>query len=147
MQKNPPATARKRGRPPHAPTAAQRRQVSVAAGGGMTHEAIALALGIDRDTLAKHYAIELSTAANMRRMEVLSALYLAAKKGSSSAARAYLANSPDFEPLPAGGVKPPAEPPAPRAEPMGKKEAADAAAKTVQIGTGWDGLLPSAPLQ
>ena len=144
MPKNSTTPARKRGRPAHAPTAATRRQVSIAAGGGMTQEQIAIALGIDRDTLSKHYAAELSAVASARRMEVLGALYLAAKKGSSSAAKAYLANVPEFEPLPAVPSKPAAAPaPAPEAK-LGKKEAADAAAKTSQVGTGWADILPGA---
>ena len=152
MPKKP--TGRPRGRPAHAPTAATRRQVSLAAGGGMRHEDIALAIGITRDTLTKHYPVELSTGASLRRLEVLCALHAAAKKGSSSAAKAYLAVEPQLAapPLAEGEVAPaPAVPipaPAPAARVMGKKEQAKADAGTAAVGTGWDELLPRVtPLQ
>ena len=102
MPKNSATTARKRGRPAHTPTAATRRQVSIAAGGGMRHEDIALALGITRDTLRKWYLQELTVVASTRRLEVLNAMYAAAKKGSSSAAKAFLAAMPEFEVPPEG---------------------------------------------
>lgn len=134
--------ARKRGRPAYAPTAAQRRQVSIAAGGGMSHVDIATALGIARDTLEKHFAVELSAGALGRRMEVLQALHAAAKKGSSSAARAYL----QHEATPA--VPPPPEQPQPtKAEPVGKKAQAQADAVTAARGTDWDNLLGGVPVQ
>lgn len=137
--------ARKRGRPAFAPTAAQRRQVSIAAGGGMRHVDIATALGIARDTLEKHFEAELSGGAIARRMEVLQALHAAAKKGSSSAARAYLQHeaTPAVPPLP---VVPAAG--ATKAEPIGKKAQANADAVTAARGTEWDSLLsPGAPVQ
>jgi hypothetical protein len=145
---------RPRGRPAHKPTPAMRRQVSVAAGGGMRHQDIAIALGIDRDTLAKHYQAELTVVATMRRMEVLQALHIAAKKGSSSAAKAYLANEPHFSVPPEGvGDAAAAQPPeapktTPKEVPLGKKAQADADAVTAARGTGWDDLLSTrAPLQ
>ena len=146
-----PAT-RPRGRPPHKPTPATRRQVSIAAGGGMRHEDIAIALGIDRDTLRKWYIAELTVVASLRRMEVLSALHVAARKGSTAAARAYLAHEPQLE-TPPEGVGDPARPPTPAAtapalapvakQPQGKKEQQHAEAFTAHEGTGWDGLLPT----
>jgi hypothetical protein len=128
--------------------------VSIAAGGGMTHEDIATALGISRETLRKHYRQELSIEAQKRRMEVLEAVFTTAKKkGTSAAARAYLGNVPEFEapPLPEG-EQPPAPPPAPVAAPapaekpakLGKKEQAQADAHTAAQGTEWDDLLPKA---
>ena len=122
----------------------------MAAGGGMRHEDIALALGISRDTLEKHYAQELSTVAMQRRMEALAGVHKAAARGSSSAAKVYLQNDPQLAAPPAGevgdgaGAPVPASPPAARV--MGKKEAANAAATTAQVGTGWDGLLPGTGL-
>jgi hypothetical protein len=151
------ATRPKRGRPEHVPTLASRRKVSIAAGGGMTHEQIAMALGLHVDTLRKHYQQDLSEGANMRRMEVLQSQYQAAmKKGSTAAARTYLASLPEFEVLPQGegeGQQAPAAPPppapAPRPAALGKKEQAAADAATATHGTDWDGLLPKpgTPLQ
>ena len=143
-------------RPTFKPTAAQKRQVSIAAGGGMSHESIAMVLGVSRNTLEKHFAKELSSGAYVRRFEAMQGLHAAAKKGNVSAVKAYLAGVPEFMPPPpeAGAAALPAspatapKPPAPLAQPLGKKEAAQELAKTVQIGTGWDGLLPGAtPLQ
>lgn len=142
-------TTRGRGRPPHEPTAATRRKVSIAAGGGMLHEQIAIALGINTDTPRKYYEHELSVGASQRRMEVLSAQFQAAtKKGSTSAARVYLANEPQVAapPVPAPT---PAPAPAAVAAKLGKKEQAQADAQTAQQGTGWAELLPKpgTPLQ
>lgn len=122
------------GRPPFQPTDEMRRTVSIAAGGGQTHEEIALALGIDRKTLEKHFEAELSTHAYQRRMEVLEAMHAAALKGNVAAQKAYLSLDPEL-----------AAPPLPKepdkAKP-GKKEQADIDAVTAQEGTGWGDLLP-----
>jgi hypothetical protein len=139
-------------RPSFKPTAIQRRKVSIAAGAGMSHESIATVLGISRNTLEKHFERELSVGAYERRFEAVQGLHAAAKRGNVSACKAYLAGTPQFVPPPAEGAKPVAQPsapsPAPVAQPLGKKEAAQAAAKTAQQGTGWDGILPGAsPLQ
>jgi hypothetical protein len=127
-------------RPPFKPTAAQKRTVAIAAGGGMTHEEIALGLGISRVTLDKYFGLELSAGASQKRLEVLNAMFAAAKKGNVSAQRAYIA----FDPKPAAPPLP-AEPKAPA---KGKKEQAQDDAVTAAKGTGWDELLaPRAPLQ
>lgn len=138
------STKRSRGRPAHQPTSALRRQVSIAAGGGMRHEDIALALGIARDTLEKHYAHELTTVATMRRMEVLQGLHAAAKRGSSSAAKAYLAIEPQLAAPPAAPSAGQDSPPQ-RVRPEGKKAQAAEDAKTAQVGTDWGDLLRAPP--
>lgn len=125
-------------RPDHKPTTALRRRVEIAAGGGMSHEGIAQALKIDPKTLRKHYAGELASGANLKRMQVLESLFSQARKGSTSAARAYLAHAPEFEP-----IAEPAKADEPKPEPKrGKKEQANIDAVGAQAGTGWDGLLP-----
>ena len=141
-----PAT-RPRGRPAYVPTAATRRQVSVAAGGGMRHEDIALALGISRETLSKHFEHELSIGAAMRRLEVLQAMHAAAKKGSTPAARVYLANEAKTAPPPP--LEPGVDVTTPTKTPLvGKKEQAQIDAIGAAKGTDWDQLLtPRAPLQ
>ena len=123
-----------------------RRQVAVAAGGGMSHEAIAIGLGISRNTLEKHFEAELSSGAYARRIQVLNAMHAAALKGNMTAARAYLANDPRMAAPPA-----PAHPgtDAP-AKPDGKKAQAQADAVTAAVGTDWEQLLalpPAAPMQ
>lgn len=107
----------------------------------MSHESIALALTITKPTLEKHYAEELATGANVKRMEVLEKLFGQAKKGSTSAARAYLAHSPEFVPLAAGAEREAA--PVAKPEPKGKKEKAKAAAVGAENGTSWEDVLPA----
>lgn len=133
-------TGRGRGRPAHSPTAATRRKVAIAAGGGMLHENIAIALEISVDTLRKYYEPELAVGSTQRRMDVLEAMYRAAtKKGSTSAAKVYLANEPQLAVPPAPQPETPAPVPAPK---LGKKEQAAADAVTAAKGTEWDDLLP-----
>lgn len=122
-------------RPEHKPTAASKRQVAAAAGGGMRQEDIANALGISVPTLRKHYDNELSAGAAKERMAVLQKVLAQAKKGSTSAARLYLAQQPEFQP-----VTTPAEDEKPAK--VGKKEQQQAAAVDAESGTGWDGVLP-----
>lgn len=116
-----------------------RRKVAIAAGAGMPHDEIALGLGICRNTLAKHFEAELSTGACTRRLEVLEAMFKAAKGGNVTAQKAYVAMTPNIS--------------APAPEPVvapkrGKKEQAHADAQTAQVGSDWENLLPGrAPLQ
>ena len=107
-----------------------RRKVATAAAGGMAHEEIAIALGICRNTLAKHFEKELSVGAHQKRMDVLEALSKAALKGNVSAARAFLASTPML-----------AAPPAAAEPPVGKKEQANRDATTAAAGTEWDDLI------
>lgn len=135
MPKN--SEKRGRGRPRFNPTPAQRRDVSIAAGGGMRHEDIAISLGISRETLEKYFEAELSTVAAMRRVEALKGLHKAAKRGSSSAAKAYLAADPQVAAPPAPREQKPEDEPK-----LGKKEQAAVDATTAQDGTAWADLLP-----
>lgn len=127
-------------RPSFKPTPTQRRQVSIAAGAGMSHEEIAIALGIARNTLEKHFTTELSVGALQRRMEVLNAMHVAAKKGNVAAQKAYMAMTPIpvAPPVPEGDAQPAEKPAAKR---VGKKEQAQIDATTAAQGTGWEDLL------
>ena len=116
------------GRPAFKPTPIQRRKVTNAAAGGMSHEEIAVALGIARNTLEKHFGTELSSGALNRRMEVLDAMARTALKGNVSAQKSFLAMTPTL-------AAPPAE------EPKGKKAQAQADAVTAANGTDWNDLL------
>lgn len=122
------------GRPPFLPSLEQRERVAIAAGAGMSHEEIAIGLGIDRHTLAKHFEYELSSGAYAKRLEVIEAMHQAAIKGSVSAQKAYAELSPKITPPP---VAKPEKAPA-----LGKKEIAQRDAITAQAGTDWDNLLP-----
>ncbi len=126
-------------RPQYKPTAAQRRSVSIAAGAGVSHEEIAIGLGIAKMTLQKHFAYELTEGAYRRRQEVLEAMFRAAKKGNVAAQKAYAALMPK--------VAAPPLPPERQEVPEGKKAQAAADAKTAQAGTEWADLLPSVPAQ
>lgn len=96
----------------------------------MAHEEIAVALGIHRHTLEKHYAHELSTGALNRRTEILDAMARTALKGNVSAQKAFLALTPTL-------AAPPLEP----EKPKGKKEQQAADAVTAADGTEWDDLI------
>lgn len=136
--------ASKGGRPPYKPTAAQRLRVSVAAGAGWRHEEIALALGISQPTLRKHFERELSVGAYHRRMEVVQALYRAAKKGNVQAVRHYTELTPRAAAAP---LSAPVRAPVAAAPTLqGKKAQANAEARTAHVGTDWDSLLSPPPL-
>lgn len=123
----------KGGRPPYKPSAAHRRKVSVAAGAGMSHEEIALGMGISRNTLEKYFEHELSVGAYQRKLETLDALHKAAKKGNVAAIKAYNAMTPR-------AAAPPLEPE--KQKPVGKKEQQQAEALVAQKGTEWEEILP-----
>lgn len=105
----------------------------------MSHEEIALGIGIDRKTLAKHFEWELSTGAHQRRLEVIEAMHRAATDGKNVAAqKAYLAMEPALAapPLPAEVAEKP---------PEGKKAQRQADAVSAHVGSDWAGLLPTFP--
>jgi hypothetical protein len=122
------------------PTEAQRRDVSISAGAGISHEEMALGLGISRPTLEKHFAYELTTGAYRKRQEVLNAMFKAAKAGNVAAQKAYAAMTPR-------AAAPPVPLPDQPTVPEGKKAQANAAAVTAQAGTEWADILPTAPVQ
>lgn len=115
-----------------------RFKVAVAAGGGMSHEEIAIGLGISRNTLEKHFAHELSVGAYEKRIAVLEAMHSSACKGNVTAQRAYMERMPEIAPTPDEAAVEPKE------LKRGKKEQANADAQTAQTGTQWEGLLPGA---
>lgn len=135
------ADDKKAGRPEHQPTPTLRKKVAAAAGGGMSHEEIALGLGISRTTLKKHYEHELSIGAYTKRIEMLYAMHRAGKKGSVAAQKAYMAQTPR-------AAAPPGPDPEPsRPEPpIGKKDQAQKDAVTAAAGTEWSTLLDKPPV-
>lgn len=120
-----------------------RRKVSAAKAGGMSEDAIALALGITRPTLAKHFMVELSTGAAVKKMEAVDALFLQAKRGNVAAIKAVLllgnAIGEPQQPSQQDGEQPAAPI---QAAKLGKKEAQQVAAVSAADGTEWAGILP-----
>jgi hypothetical protein len=120
-----------------------RRKVAAAKAGGMSEDHIALALGITRPTLNKHFMAELTTGAAVKRMEVLDALFTAAKKGNAAAIGKVLLLGAAVTPAPQPGAPAPDQLPAPApAAKLGKKEAQQVAAVGAADGTAWSGILP-----
>lgn len=71
----------RRGRPSYAKTEQNQRAVEVRAAAGWTHEAIAADLGIDADTLKKHFSEELKIAALKVEGMLLDVLQQRAREG------------------------------------------------------------------
>ena len=130
-------------RPEHEPTVASRRRVTIGAGSGMSHEALALALDISRNTLEKHYGDELSKGAAVRQLEIKESIFRQAKKGNVAAARLYLQGAAQAVPQPTPGSEQEFVPPIAD----GLKAARDRAATTAQQGTEWAGVLQRKQLQ
>jgi len=63
------------GRPPFAPSDRERRMVAVMKGYGATNDDIADAMGIDRNTVAKHFPDELAIGRERATAEVALTLY------------------------------------------------------------------------
>lgn len=109
-----------RGRPQFAPTVKQRATVEQMRYVGESQEVIARAIGIDVDTLRKHFGEELADGHAKRRKEVVGLLFASAKKGNISAQR-------KLEEMGRGLDKVRDEPRIPEAErTLGKKAAAQA---------------------
>jgi hypothetical protein len=120
----------KRGRKPFKPTPALRRKVANGAGSGMSHEEIALGIGIARTTLLKHFRRELSIGAYEKRLEMVDAMHRAGKRGNVAAMKAYLALTPQASAPPVKPAK------------LGKKDQAQVDADEAPTGTEWGELLP-----
>lgn len=146
-----PVKKRGRGRPPFQPTAAQRDRVKTCAAAGMPHDELALGLGIDANTLRKHFQYELGQGALNRKQEAMDALWKLAKRGNVSALKTYINKIEEYD---ATLIPPPppritdeealaAEKGEAKPEKLGKKEQADADAVTAGNNTEWADLLPS----
>jgi DNA-binding XRE family transcriptional regulator len=76
-------------RKPHEPTDKDRKQVTLMAGIGLTHDQIAKIIGISDETLRKYYAEELELAAAKMNAQVAQNLYsIATSKGAGAVASA-----------------------------------------------------------
>lgn len=142
-------TGRPRGRPSFVPTAKMREDVAVWKAGGMTDEDIARALSIDADTVKKHFKEELATHWAKKMAKVITARYRAAVKGNVTAQTKFLETARaargesfiDDALAERGGRRQ-------RVVPIGKKEAAEEAAKVAGLGTEWgDDLIVKPTVQ
>lgn len=140
-------TGRPRGRPKFAPTARMREDVAIWKAGGMSDEDIARVLGIDCDTMKKHFVEELATHWAQKVAKVISARFRAAIKGNVSAQTKFLetARAVSGEVGLSAADAPAIRCRKERIVPIGKKEAADEAAKTAGQGTEWDEDLRVTP--
>ena len=127
------------GRPPHEPTATKRLRVAILAGAGWSYERLALLLDIDRNTLTKHYAYELTIGAAEKQAEVMEVVYRSAKKGSLPAAKFYTQHGTPA-PTPTDASLEIVSMPS---QATGVKAQRNEQAKTAQQGTEWSQLLPS----
>lgn len=76
-------------RKPHEPTDKDRKQVTLMAGIGLTHDQIAKIIGISDETLRKYYATELEVSAAMMNAQVAQNLFsIATSKGAGAVASA-----------------------------------------------------------
>lgn len=78
----------KRGRPAFKPTPRLRRDVTQMRAVGESKATIARAIGIDEDTLNKHFAEELLTGLAKHKREVTDLMFKAARKGNVTAQKA-----------------------------------------------------------
>ena len=83
-------TANRGGRPPYAPTKAQRDTVRLLKADNWTDERIARRIGIKEDTLRKHFAEDLANGADENREHALKLLKRAANKLNVAAIKEYI---------------------------------------------------------
>ena len=82
---------RGRGQPPHAPTDKTRQTVQVLKANGNTHRVIALVIGIDVNTLMKHYRDELDNGFAHVKAMMGAAVVQSGLRGNIGAQRYWLA--------------------------------------------------------
>jgi hypothetical protein len=131
---------KKAGRPPFQPTRKQRQRVEELISCGMTLGNISKRIGISEKTLRLHFPDELAHGRALRRAEVIELLYATARTGDA-AALCKLADMTVEDR--SADCEAPAKPPL--RQRMGKKQAAEEAARTAGIGTDWGDDLQIPP--
>lgn len=121
-------------RPTFKPTKAQREEVAASKALGMSNDRIALALEISRNTLEKHFANELDIGAAKCQMQVRAQLFKQVRKGNVSAIKHAMTMIDRTAAQAAFEGKQDADP---KPEPLGKKAAANEAAKSAGVDTDW----------
>ncbi len=142
---------RPRGRPQHKPTAATRKKVEELRMCNMSHDNIALVIGIERDTLTKHYPDELEHGTARRLGELYAMTFRDARKGNAAARKMLMelgrlaaAAQGLIPPGAAAGAEAP-QPVVPATGKAGKKELALAAAETAGQNSDWGNDLTAPP--
>lgn len=124
------------GRRPYKPSDEAREKVRVLKAGGMTNDAIAIAIGITVPTLTKHFPTELDCGTAKVRADLLMARYRSAMGGNVSAQTKMLelvGASAAGEALKGREAQPVASAAAPARGPkLGKKEVQQQAAESVE---------------
>lgn len=123
---------KKRGRPEFVPTDEQRERVQILRAQGMSQEAIAASLDIHKETLVRHFSVDLDVAVAKKTAEVMMARFRSAIGGSVPAQNKFL------ELAGAMPVKPKRAPAQPK---PGKKEQADAEATAPPADPEWGNIL------
>ena len=133
-------TSRKAGRPRFEPSARDRAAVKKLSAAGVSQLEIARTLGVAATTLRRHFADELARGAIEANAAVATSLFRMAVHRTRPNVRAAI-----FWLKSRAGWRdhdgPPAEPPAPKPAPLGKKAQANLDAQTVHLGTSWEDLL------
>lgn len=145
-----PATAiapRPAGRPPYEPTNENAAKIRMLAGLGVNVPDIGRWLGIGETTLRKYHSPDLMAGAVEANAKVAVSLFTAAtnkEKPNVTAMIFWLKARAGWKEDPGRELIPPPAPMAdPKTEAPGKKEAANAAALTAEIGSDWEQLLGS----
>jgi hypothetical protein len=118
------------GRPSYRTTRERRELVAVLVAAGFTENQISIALGCAPKTLRKHFAAELDEGAIRINARVTKAIFDAAERGNTAAARFWRREIQ--------GVLPPIKA---RRRPPGKKAIAAAESETASQATGWAALV------
>lgn len=125
------------GRPAFEPTKEQRTIVEMLAGFAIPQAKIAQAIGVAENTLAKHFAEELSRGAATVEMQLTANLLRIAKGSDGTALKAIMfALQCRF-----GWSQYAPKPTEAKPEPIGKKAAAEAEAQTAHKESEWGSLL------
>jgi len=137
-----PASRGKRGRPPHEPTAENRRFVQLALACGHDEEAIAAALRIHPRTLKRHYFHELAGRMSARLrldMKNMAAMVAQVEAGNVAAMALLEKKIARLQMADVGQLGKPAKPP--KAPKLGKKEERIIAARSGADAGVWGRLL------
>ena len=126
------ADGKRRGRPEFVPTDEQRERVQILRAQGMSQEAIASSLDIHKETLVRHFSVDLDVAVAKKTAEVMMARFRSAIGGSVPAQNKFLELA---------GAMPPRPKAQPKGPKPGKKEQAETEASAPPADAEWGNIL------